>query len=125
MEQLEKQARCCSEESDEGLGHSGSDGESNRTGSPTLNGTKIENPESMVEVDADGKRKEDLYKCRFCDRTFCYLCHLKVKFRTFFRSFFFDLFFRSFFSIFFFDLFFFDLFLQKFEIKFYYSKIAY
>lgn len=84
MEQLEKQARCCSEESDEGLGHSGSDGESNRTGSPTLNscnGTKIENlenPEGMVEVDADGKRKEDLYKCRFCDRTFCYLCHLKV-----------------------------------------------
>lgn len=84
MEQLEKQARCCSEESDEGLGHSGSDGESNRTGSPTLNGcngTKMENPEGMegmVEVDADGKRKEDLYKCRFCDRTFCYLCHLKV-----------------------------------------------
>jgi hypothetical protein len=84
MEQLEKQARCCSEESDEGLGHSGSDGESNRTGSPTLNGcngAKMENPEGMegmVEVDADGKRKEDLYKCRFCDRTFCYLCHLKV-----------------------------------------------
>jgi hypothetical protein len=80
MEQLEKQARCCSEESDEGLGHSGSDGESNRTGSPTLNAAKIENPENMamVEVDADGKRKEDLYKCRFCDRTFCYLCHLKV-----------------------------------------------
>ena len=95
MEQLEKQARCCSEESDEGLGHSGSDGESNRTGSPTLNGTKIENPESMVEVDADGKRKEDLYKCRFCDRTFCYLCHLKVKFRTFFRSFFSIFFFKN------------------------------
>ena len=93
MEQLEKQARCCSEESDEGLGHSGSDGESNRTGSPTLNacnGAKMENPEGMegmVEVDADGKRKEDLYKCRFCDRTFCYLCHLKVcteKFSLFF-----------------------------------------
>merc|ERR1712048_1244318 len=29
----EKHTRCCSEE-DEGLGHSGSDGESNRTGSP-------------------------------------------------------------------------------------------
>jgi hypothetical protein len=36
------------------------------------------NPEEMGELDADGKRKEDLYKCRFCDRTFCYLCHLKV-----------------------------------------------
>ena len=38
----------------------------------------MENPENIGELDADGKRKEDLYKCRFCDRTFCYLCHLKV-----------------------------------------------
>lgn len=82
QQQLDQcKSRNCSSEgcsSDEGLGHSGSDGESNRTGSPTLNGQKMENPENIGELDADGKRKEDLYKCRFCDRTFCYLCHLKV-----------------------------------------------
>jgi hypothetical protein len=32
----------------------------------------LENPET-----GEGK-KEDLYQCRYCDRTFCYLCHLKV-----------------------------------------------
>ena len=81
--------RSHSEESDEGLGHSGSDGESHRTGSPTH--PKIENLEELekieqmnvdpenVVLDENGKRKEDLYKCRYCDRTFCYLCHLKVK----------------------------------------------
>ena len=82
--------RSHSEESDEGLGHSGSDGESNRTGSPTHTHPKIENLEELekiekmnvdpenVVLDENGKRKEDLYKCRYCDRTFCYLCHLKV-----------------------------------------------
>jgi hypothetical protein len=82
---LQMERRCTSEESDEGLGHSGSDGESNRTGSPTH--PKCENLEEIenmnldgenVELDENGKRKEDLYKCRYCDRTFCYLCHLKV-----------------------------------------------
>lgn len=87
-DRLQMERRSHSEESDEGLGHSGSDGESNRTGSPTQ--PKIENLEELEKIeqmnvdpenivlDENGKRKEDLYKCRYCDRTFCYLCHLKV-----------------------------------------------
>jgi len=87
-DRLQMERRSHSEESDEGLGHSGSDGESHRTGSPTH--PKIENLEELekieqmnvdpenVVLDENGKRKEDLYKCRYCDRTFCYLCHLKV-----------------------------------------------
>jgi len=57
-------------ESDEGLGHSGS--------SDDEKPVKQENLENVENVGEDGKRKEDLYKCRYCDRTFCYLCHLKV-----------------------------------------------
>ena len=54
-------------ESDEGLGHSGSSDDE-----------KCVKKENLENVGEDGKRKEDLYKCRYCDRTFCYLCHLKV-----------------------------------------------
>ena len=58
------------EESDEGLGHSGS--------SDDEKPLKAENKDENMELDENGKRKEDLYQCRYCDRTFCYLCHLKV-----------------------------------------------
>ena len=66
MEELERQSRL----SDEGLGHSGCSDDEQKP-------VKTENLEN-IELDADGKKKEDLYKCRYCDRTFCYLCHLKV-----------------------------------------------
>lgn len=55
-------------ESDEGLGHSGSSDEETMK----MKTENVENPET-----GEGK-KEDLYQCRYCDRTFCYLCHLKV-----------------------------------------------
>lgn len=70
LEKLEQQRRM--EESDEGLGHSGSSDDEKPV--KTENMKEGEN----MELDENGKRKEDLYQCRYCDRTFCYLCHLKV-----------------------------------------------
>jgi len=69
LEKLERQRKM--EESDEGLGHSGSSDDEK----PVK--TEMKEGENM-ELDENGKRKEDLYQCRYCDRTFCYLCHLKV-----------------------------------------------
>ena len=69
LEKLERQRKM--EESDEGLGHSGSSDDEKPV---KKEGTEGEN----MELDENGKRKEDLYQCRYCDRTFCYLCHLKV-----------------------------------------------
>ena len=82
LEKLERQRKM--EESDEGLGHSGSSDDEKPV---KKEGTEGEN----MELDENGKRKEDLYQCRYCDRTFCYLCHLKVSqhfLSTFFETFF-------------------------------------
>lgn len=66
LEKLERQRKM--EESDEGLGHSGSSDDEK----------PVKKEGENMEVDENGKKKEDLYQCRYCDRTFCYLCHLKV-----------------------------------------------
>ena len=66
LEKLERQRKM--EESDEGLGHSGSSDDEK----------PVKKEGENMELDENGKKKEDLYQCRYCDRTFCYLCHLKV-----------------------------------------------
>ena len=81
LEKLEQQRRM--EESDEGLGHSGSSDDEK-----PVKAENLKEGENM-ELDENGKRKEDLYQCRYCDRTFCYLCHLKVNILTNFIRFFF------------------------------------
>jgi hypothetical protein len=42
---------------------------------------KVEAEEDLGPIDPNDpgmQKKDDVYKCRFCDRTFCYLCHLRV-----------------------------------------------
>merc|ERR1711981_332120 len=43
-----------------------------------MNHAATPNGEPGMEGENGMQKKDDVYKCRFCDRTFCYLCHLRV-----------------------------------------------